>query len=333
MGRIQGESWGSSIGELFQIRWALTCARSRIADETALIALAEAHLPVLRDFDSGLYQELLALAESAGLAPWKLVILNHYTDFRDIPADAGGCSVVAVPSANGPVVGQTWDMHASAMPYTAVVQVAPPDGPPAALFTVMGCFGMAGINGAGVAVCINNLTPGDARVGILWPALVRRMLRESTAEDALNILQNAPLSSGHNYLIADPASVFNVEATACRQRVTHREPARPFWHTNHYLNPDLAALEMPMHPQSTTLDRYCKLEDLMATPPHDVDAMWALLSDHDGYPRSICSHMAGDEPSASRTCGAVICEPHAARMTAHRGCLSEGEPIVVEVGL
>jgi isopenicillin-N N-acyltransferase-like protein len=333
IGRIQGEQWGSGARELFAIRWELTRQRSRIDNDQQLIHLARAHLPVLRDFDAGLYQELVALSGVAELEPWQLVVLNHYTDFRDIAPDDGGCSVITVPTENGPLLGQTWDMHSTAMPYTAVLQVAPPDGPMAALFTVMGCLGMAGINEAGVSVCINNLTPNDARIGVLWPALVRKMLRRNSAEDALEVLQSAPLSSGHNYLIADAGGVFNVEATARQQRITHQTVTRPYFHTNHYLDADLAQCEMPLHPSSTSHLRFCRLQELMDPMPTTRDELWTLLSSHEGYPQSICSHLKGDEPSGSRTCGAVICEPHAARLTVHRGCLHEGKPLVLKLGL
>ncbi len=35
---------------------------------------------------------------------------------------------------------------------------------------------MAGVNSSGVGVTINNLSSTDARIGVIWPALVRKAL-------------------------------------------------------------------------------------------------------------------------------------------------------------
>lgn len=327
LGRAHGEAWGDAARELFLVRWDLTRQRCRIKDEARLVTLALAHLPVLRGFDEGLADELVGVADAAGLAPWQLVILNNYTDFRDLPPDAGGCSTVHLPMASGRVVGQTWDMHGTAEPFVRALRLATPAGPSMALFTITGCLGMAGLNEHGVAVCINNLSPDDAQVGVLWPALVRRMLTERTAAGALAVLRAAPLASGHNYLIADPGAVFNVETTGRLQRLTHDDPARPYFHTNHYTHPDLLPRELPPHPASTTRDRWDRLA--AASAPASLEEAWALLGSHDGHPRSICSHMKGDDPSAARTCGALLCDLVGRRMLVAQGCVHDAPHLEV----
>ncbi len=336
--REQGEQQGERLGEqacaLFGLRWRLLRLRSRIRDVDQLHAKAQAHVEVLRSFDGDLSDELNGFARASGLEPWQLVILNHYTDFRDIPPDDGGCSVVYAPLLGGNVSAQTWDMHGTAEPFVTLLRLKPRDAPPVVLFTLTGCLGMTGLNALGVSVCINNLTPNDARVGILWPALVRRMLRERTAEAALEVLMRAQLSSGHNYLIADRARAFNVETTGVEKRVTFRDASAWYWHTNHYLDPELRAFEVPALSTSTTCDRFETLTGKLAsstTRPADIDALWTLLGSHDGLPRSLCSHLQGDDPAASKTCGAIICDPTRSHILARRGCINGASYRVVEV--
>lgn len=334
LGRRHAAAWGERAVALYGIRWALTRQRAHTADPARLQALAEAHLPVLAAFDAGLHAELCALASEAGLAPWQAVILNHYTDFRDIPADTEGCSVVYAPLPDGPVAAQTWDMHGTAEPFVGLLRLTPPDGPPAVLFTIAGCHGMCGLNAAGVGICINNLTPTDARVGVVWPALVRRMLRETTAAAALEVLHGARLGSGHNYLVADPTAVYNVETTGRQYRLTHSDRTLPYWHTNHYRHPDLLPLEATLSKASTTRERFAVLNQAFeAAPPQSIAEVWRLLGSHEGHPRSICSHVAagGGDPSASKTCGGVVLDLARRRVLAHRGCLNGFDPVEVEL--
>lgn len=331
LGLIHGTEWGADAAALYGIRFALTREKSRLGDPAALAELARRHLPVQRDYDAGLYDELTGVAEASGLEPWQVLLLNHYTDFRDIPPEAMGCSVVYAPLEHGPVAAQTWDMHGTAEPYVGLLRLTPPDGPPVVVFTLTGCLALAGMNAHGVAVCINNLTPDDARVGVSWPTVVRRMLREPTARAARDVLLATPLGSGHNYLIADEREVFNVETTARLARVTHDDPARAYWHTNHYVHPDLVPHQRPPPTTSTSGLRYERLTARMAKPPRTIDEVWALLGSHDGHPRSICAHLPGDDPDASKTCGGLICDIPNRRVLARAGCLHGGHYRVVEV--
>ena len=82
----------------------------------------------------------------------------------------------------GRILAQTWDMHATAIPYVMVLRVPESDdGPAATLLTVTGCLGMAGMNARASAIAINNLYSTDATLGVVWPAMVRRALHQRTA--------------------------------------------------------------------------------------------------------------------------------------------------------
>ena len=116
-GEAQGEAFRQSIRELAEIRWELLARRSPIKDADALRELALAHVGALERQDPELGEEFHGVAEASGIPPESLVVLNNYTDIRDVGPEPeggdGGCSIVYGRGIDGPVVGQTWDMHRS----------------------------------------------------------------------------------------------------------------------------------------------------------------------------------------------------------------------------
>lgn len=337
-GRVHGEAFRQEIAELAEIRMSLLEKRSSIAGRDKLLSLAASHLPVLERLAPECAEELKGLSEASQVSEPMLVVLNHYTDIRDVQAplmgEEGGCSILYSKGPDGPVVGQTWDMHGTAEPYVAVLDVIPKKGIPSVVFTVMGCLGMMGLNAEGVSVCINNLTPTDARIGILWPALVRQLLLCGTAQQAYDHLMAAELGSGHNYFIADESNAWNVETTGIQKVITAYNPDGSYWHTNHYLAAETKAVEAPLYPTSTTLERYDRLCDFLPNgKPCSLVDVKAILGSHEGYPRSICSHLKGEgDPSASKTCGAVVCDIGNRTLHAAPGCVHEAEYTLFPVG-
>lgn len=338
IGHSHGEAFREPIRELAEIRWELLCRRSPIGSSAMLIDLANRHVNKLVQTYPKLAEEFLGIAAGSNVEGWRLAVLNHYTDLRDIGPtfiDDEGCSILYAKTPSGPLLAQTWDMHASAEPYVCVLQVWPDTGPEMVMFTVMGCLGMIGMNAEGVAVGINNLTPTDARVGVIWPALVRRMLQCRSAKEALEELKIAPLGSGHNYFIADHHTAYNIETTAIHKVVTATNPQSVFWHTNHYLDPTLVPLEAPLYPSSTTHIRYQRLAELcsLMSPIVSVDQVMDILGDHAGLPQSICSHVRDEvDPSASKTCGAAICDISNRVFYAASGCVHEAPYTPFSVG-
>jgi hypothetical protein len=54
--------------------------------------------------------------------------------------------------------------------------------------------------------------------------------------------------------------------------------------------------------------------------------VWEFLSSHEGYPRSLCSHVVDDvggDPSASRTCGLMVMQLAGGAVLAGKGCGQE----------
>ena len=342
-GRLHGESYRGEIQSLAALRLYLSCKVGRFPDVAAVRACAEEHLPILAGYDGALHDELLGIAEGAALTPADIVVVNHYTDLRDLDPDParraaaaagtvgdgdGGCSAIWSRGDDGTLLGQTWDMHATAIPYVMMLHV-PDDAhrPESWLLSLTGCLGMAGLNRHGLGICINNLTSLDARVGVVWPALVRRALHQGSARAARDLIMTSPVGSGHHYLVADGPEVWGIETSGVLRRVMFRGETPTYVHANHCLDAGVAAAST-IPPVSTTRERQAWLEQSVATAaPRDVADLWRRLGSEEGYPRSVCTNMSTPEnPHGSATCGAIAMHLERREVWAAPGLIHNVEP-------
>jgi len=354
-GRIHGESFRGEIHALAQIRAYLCTRVGGFKTREQVMTAATAHLPVLERYDAALYAELVGIAEGAACTPEEIVVANHYTDLRDLdpdpstwkPAPTGdqpgsgsgstkgadslggdGCSVIYADTPTGRLLAQTWDMHATAIPYVMYLRVPESAaGPAARLLTVTGCLGMAGMNGARVGIAINNLYSTDATLGIVWPAMVRKALQQRTAAAARDIIMTSPIGSGHHYLVADRESAFAIEASGTRRKLVFTGASGSYCHTNHCFDSDIAA-RSKVPPASTTYDRMKWLEaDTARAPVRDLADAWRRLGSEDGWPRSICTNMATPEsPHGAATCGAIAMNLTSGDVWAQQGFIHNVDP-------
>ena len=336
-GRAHGEHFREAIGEITEIREALALEQGQFESVAEVREVAGAHLEVLRAFDTALYEELIGIADGARIEPARVVVLNHYTDLKDIRRGAINrdeeCTSLVAGTAEGPVLAQTWDMHGSAEPYVCALAIPARDGAPAVrAFTITGCLALAGMNSAGLGVAINNLKSHDARVGVVWPALIRRLLVERSVATAKHVLMTAPMSSGHHYLLCDERSACAIETSGERKAIAFEraplEPSEAFIHTNHCLAESLEEVSW-VSDWSTSYERYAWLEASVAERPiESARDAWKRLGSHDGYPRSVCTHLASEEnPHAMKTCGAIAMLPCAREVWMVAGCVHESAPL------
>ena len=335
-GRAHGEAFRGEIGSLAEIRLFLTC-RMGGGVRAQVLELAERHLPVLEAFDRDLHDELVGTAEGANLPPSMLMVLNHYTDLRDhkfgreAEAATDGCSAVWLRAPGGPLCGQTWDMHATSTPYVLMLHQPEREGRPAAwVLSLTGCLGMAGMNEHGVSLCVNNLPATDARIGASWPAVVRRALDQTSAEAARDFVLGAPIGSGRHFLLCDREEAYGVEVSGSRRAVVFSSGqggARRYVHTNHSLDPEIAA-RTQIAPGATTMDRFRFLDERLASsPPSSAIELWTLLGSEEGYPRSVCSNQSTPEdPHGAATCAGLVMRPGAVEVDACAGFTHNARP-------
>jgi isopenicillin-N N-acyltransferase-like protein len=330
-----GSAHGSAFGE--QIR-AYTDDRVELSRQGTdlsrkdIVAIAAAMLDSHRSYDEDLYVEMVAMADAAGITPAEAVIVGGYTDFIDtVRVRAGGtavedtCTAVVTPdgdSEGAGFLGQTWDMHASATPHVFMLDLTPSSGPRSMIFTTHGTLGQIGMNEAGIAVGINNLTMDDGAIGVTWPFVVRKALSQTSFDDAMSCIANAPVAGGHNFLVLDGhGSGASVEVSP-RATAVERLSGRPLVHTNHCLFPETKAFEAGRPPslQSSSTTRLDDATNLIAAElPHTPESLMELLRDE----RSICRRP--EPPFDYESSGAVIMRPSTGDMWACWGIPSDNE--------
>lgn len=327
-GQEHGEEFANAIKELVEIRRDLMLQRSPEL-EPKLETISLQQWSVSQAFDPELALELRGISEGANISINDVVILNNYTDFRDISLPDEGCSTAHVNDKNNIWAGQTWDMHRSAKNYACVIDVPErgddpknPKAPRALMFSLVGCVGMMGVNFNKCLVGVNNINTKNARAGLIWPLLVRNLLKKKNRKDIVASLTSAPVTSGHNYVVADPSGGEQWEVTptvkALVSKVELPNPGYTF-HTNHCLTEEAKAEEDVAFQNSTSKQRYDLIEKKIKGV-QSYDGLLSLLTDHEGYPKSICSHFESGAQDPSYTCGGGIAYLSGDDIIFWRGC-------------
>jgi isopenicillin-N N-acyltransferase-like protein len=307
-GQRHGETWREAIQELIEIRTSLMREKNPGLNEHLISDLAAQQWQATASYDAALTEELTGIAEGAAVTTNEIVVLNNYTDFRDIQVSDQGCSVIYVHRHGQRIAGQTWDMHGSAKRFITCLTIPAGEHSAAVVFSIVGCVGMMGFSAGGQMIGVNNLNTDRARPGVLWPVVIRKLIQATSLAQQQQILRQAPLTSGRSFLLAGrQGAEFWEVAPDLAERVsqlTSQEEGHLF-HTNHCLGTQARQRETKLALTSTTHLRYDLIEKKIGAV-NDLASAWNLLNDHDGYPRSICSNYQTSSQDPSITCGGAV---------------------------
>ena len=284
-----------------------------------VLDIAESMLPAHEAFDRGLHEEMLSMANAAGITPAEAVVVGGFTDFVDtVRAVVGGpmpesvmeddCTAMIVPDhrADGAgYLGQTWDMHADATDHVVLLRVQPDDAPAAIVFTTTGCMGQIGMNDEGVCVGINNLVGIDGTRGVNWTTVVRGMLKAQTATEAKDVLLGADLAGAHNFLIFDRSGVgYNVEAMPSARPFVELDQY-PIVHTNHTVYPEATSVQADKAPglMDSSASRFEIATNLVAEGQIDTGRIFDITRE----PEAICQKSVA--PYHIESSGAAVMRP------------------------
>jgi isopenicillin-N N-acyltransferase-like protein len=314
-GQQHGESLRDKIGEIAEIRLERMCNSSYYTNTKDVLELAHKHIIILEKFDHDLYKELIGISKASNISLERLIVLNHFTDMRDIKpgdyADAGGCSIIYSPTAFGPLLGQTWDIHASALPYAIALKFND-----IIVFSIAGCLGIAGMNIHDVALAINNLSSIDAHIGVPWPALVRKALTKKSAQEACDEIMKAPIGSGRHFAIADKNNFFGIETSGRKKKIICTDSDKLYFHTNHCLDTEMRNTHV-IRKDSTTLERFDHLDTI--TRYEDLSTISKVFLAF--APLSI--PVDKSSPHKTATCGTMVFDPANKSMLACKGIANE----------
>ena len=314
-GEEHGEKFREGIRRLASIRRDLMLAKNpRLLQHLPSLALEQ--YETCRKYDGPLFGELEGIRRGASVTVEDIVILNNYTDFRDIDISDEGCSTVYLRTSQGALAGQTWDMHGSAKDFLCLIDI-PRQG---IFFSLLGCLGLMGLNSSGCFLGVNNLNTSRAQAGLIWPLLVRHALREKSVEAMGKILRDAPVTSGHNYLLASKTEGIHMEVTpSAQEEVSSLQEEGVIFHTNHCLGKETKKQERTLGVNSTSFDRY-KLLEKKTPSVSSRESLVALLQDHENFPRSLCSHAGQGDHDLSHTCGGGVVDFSTQTFHCWRGC-------------
>jgi isopenicillin-N N-acyltransferase-like protein len=308
-GRIHGSECKPMIGDYLAERLGLSGDASwagRTAHPDTVLALAESTLPHHRAYSDSLFEEMTALADAAGITAAEAVVVGGFTDLVDVVRAHDGwapieddCTAVIDPGRG--VLAQTWDMHASAGEYVVMLKLDPLSGPGAVVQTTAGCLGQIGLNEAGIGVGINNLT-SIGKPGVTWPFVVRRVLEQTSLDAAVDVVLDADLAGGHNYLIVGPDGTgANIEAMPGTVEVT-RVIDGALVHTNHCLA------------TGTSLEEGVRPAEHVESSQTRLDRGTDLIADLESFFSDPAIVRRADSPHEVATCGAVVIKPGERRL-------------------
>ena len=309
LGRAHGAECGPMIRKYLEARIATTVQEvwsGGVVDRDFIVETAEETLEEHERYSESLFVEMTEMARAAGITPAEAVVVGGFTDLVDVLRTRRGggptldnCTAVINPEMG--FVAQTWDMHASAGEFVIMLKLDPLVGPAAVVQTTAGCLGQIGMNEAGVAVGINNLTSWG-KVGVTWPFVVRKVLEQTDLDSAVKALLDANLAGGHNFLLMGPdGEGANVEAMPGGRKVT-RVTTAPFVHANHCLDALNLSEQADRDPEhaANSVDRH----NFAASSAGDLERFF-------GDPLISRRVETVDQVG---TCGAVIMEPKRLRM-------------------
>ena len=329
-GLAHGKSFAKEIKELASIRRDLMLKKNPRL-ESCIEELALKQFNVTKEFAPHLARELEGIAQGAKLKLEDIVILNNYTDFRDIQLPEEGCSTVHIQTEELTLAGQTWDMHKSAKNYLCLIHVPENENHAEGLIlSLVGCLGLYGVSTENQLIGVNNINTANAKAGLIWPALVRKTLEAPGLAAMRQVLLSAPVTSGHNYIISSVEGGEHLEITpTCIEKVSALVEGQvgAIFHTNHCLGSEIKKLEDASSMSSTTHARW-KLLSKKAHKVDNLNTFFDLLTDHTEYPLSICSHYESGAQDPSFTCGGGVSDLTSGVHIFWRGCPHEDQDYV-----
>jgi len=275
-----------------------------------------------------LVEELNGIAEGAGVGKEEIYVLNI-----GLPNNAGGwrafsgCTTFYVSgnrtSDGSVIITQNVDNPRASRTVKRgiVLHIMPKNGPEILAFCRAGNLYVHGINSAGMVRLGNELTSLlDRDFETPSSFVCRRMLEQTTVEDAVDVIREARRGGSQANIVAENSDrVAQVEW--CPDSLAVIEPHENvpnrgyFFNTNHFLHPDMRKYEGRFGERLVnSTKRLDRIRDLFfewdgTGEKMSVETAKRFLSDHVNSPDSICSHFLAEKERKAETVACVIAQP------------------------
>lgn len=321
--REMGRQLGEAAGELVRGFVAVALDRANLvmrvsrsqAETTAANSLeyAEQYLP-------SACEELRGLAEATGLSLIDVMLLQVRNQWRPEPEAACTSLAVSTSAKSGQLLAQNWDADPALDPYTIVLTRKPTGKPAIMNVTQAGLIAYIGLNDAGIGACVNTLPAPSRPIGVPHYFTVRQMYESRTRDEAIEAVRRAHRAIPANIMISSPQGPADLEVTIDDIHVLEVDTSGKLTHANHCRHPGLAPINDQFPELIQSQSRQHKVDELSAAEDLTVERVKQILSDHEGFPRSICRHTNPDANVGHwQTVFSIIMEPEYGRMHVTRG--------------
>jgi isopenicillin-N N-acyltransferase like protein len=238
------------------------------------------------------------VAEGAGVGVEDVYAVNGRTEllYGTVSHECTAVGVLDSRAASGhTLLAQNWDWHPAQRPYTVLLATRDEHGFEIVTMTEAGMLAKAGLNSAGVGLCVNLLgSDRDGRPGgVPYHVVLRAALEADSLTRALRAVCSTPRSASVNLLLGQAdgdltGEVIDLELVPGDVGVLNPVDGL-LTHSNHFVS------GLPVH--DTLADkggssyfraaRAARLRPAGAIGEKDIAAM---LTDHLSHPHAICRH-------------------------------------------
>jgi isopenicillin-N N-acyltransferase-like protein len=314
---------GRQIGEACarQVQHSLENARALIASTYNVLELnwdgaciqARKYMPFSEERYPQYVQEMIGIAEGAGVSADDIAVLHAMEAVTMDALHLTKCTSIAVNGSRTAdehvLVAHNEDWLPEDEEDLYVLHVSPEDEPPFLAMTYGGLIPNIGFNAYGIAQCCDSVYPSDSRIGIPRLVVSRAVLAARRPSSAIWRCLIPRRAAGYNHLIAhESGEIYNVEVSARHFGIEYAEEDF-LVHTNHYVTPQMQAVESEPDELIGTRVRYFRARRLLKmNPKHTVRSLQDIQRDHVNTPGSICSHIdsANDPLDREKTINAMV---------------------------
>jgi isopenicillin-N N-acyltransferase-like protein len=310
----RGQEFGATFADKIKANVEAYCGMfDRLSGGTFDIAEAgSAALTATQGFAQPLYDEMLGMAEGAGIDASLIGALNARTEvLAAIRAKTRGeCSaVIHLPAdLDAPVAVQTWDWYHMFRESWLVWEIPLADGTMTKTMTEYGIVGKSGLNtrGIGVLFTILHHTTDGARIGVPVHVVSRWML-----DTAANIYRAGQILGSADVSASSSLNLVAYENGIGKAMSVEMHPGGPSFilpdaagfiiHTNHFLAPGPAAHDTEPKSFPDTLLRHDLLRrHLGRFERPSADDVLSVMKSHEGGEGAVCCHPEpGEDPATS----------------------------------
>ena len=300
---------GRQIGEAFteQIRHHIQNARTLIESSYESLELtwpgaqiqARKYIPFAQERYPQYVDEMEGIAEGANVSFDDVAVVNALEAVTTDALHLTKCTSMAVNeqrTMDGHVfLAHNEDWLPEDEPDVYLIHASTDDEPPFLAMTYGALLPNIGFNAFGIAQACDTVYPNDSRIGIPRVIASRAVLGARTLGDAIRHMIIPRRAAGYNHiLVHESGEIFSVEVSAKRFAVIYGIDGY-LVHTNHYLDPNMQAIESESDELICTRIRYFRAKRMIEkTEKHTIQSIQMIQRDHTNFPNSICNHAEED---------------------------------------